>query len=67
MNVNVKKRANSQTAGMHLRLLLMARVGGWVMGMQTKITRTLGDVGVPSFWLDPTLTGACRGEGGLAI
>ena len=52
---------------MHLRLLLMARVGGWVMGMQTKITRTLGDVGVPSFWLDPTLTGACRGEGGLAI
>ena len=45
-------------------VLLMASVGGWVMGMSAKIIRMLGDVGVPSFWLDPTVTGACRGGGG---
>ena len=45
----------------------MARVGGWVTYMSAKIIRTLGDVGVPSFWIDPTVTSACRGEGGVAI
>ena len=34
------------------------------MGMSAKIIRTLGGVGVPSIWLDPTVTGTCRGGGG---
>ena len=50
--------------GVHHRVLLMAGVGGWVISMSAKIIRTLGDVGVPSFWLDPTVTGACPWGGG---
>ena len=55
---------NSEAAGVHWGVLPIARVGGWVMEVSAKIIRTLGDVGVPSFWLDPTVTSACRGEGG---
>ena len=58
---------NSEAAGVHWGVLSIARVGGRVIDMSAKIIRTLGDVGVPSFWLDPTVTGACRGEGGLSI
>ena len=43
----------------------MARVGGWATYMSAKIIRTVGDVGVPAFWLDPTIAGAGGGEGGL--
>ena len=45
----------------------MARAGGWVTYKSAKIIRTLGDVGVPSFWLDPTMPALARGEGGLPI
>ena len=45
----------------------MARVGGRVTYMSAKIIRTLGDVGVPSFWLDPTTPALAGGEGGLSI
>ena len=45
--------------------LKVARVGGWVTYMWAKIIRAVGDVGVPAFWLDPTMTAASRGEGGL--
>ena len=32
--------------------------------MSGKITPSVGDVAVPSFWLDPTMTAAWRGLGG---
>jgi hypothetical protein len=34
--------------------------------MWAKITWAVGDVGVTAFWLDPTMTAASRGEGGVA-
>ena len=43
----------------------MARVRGWVMYMWAKIIRAVGDVGVPAFWLDATMTSAGPGEGGV--
>ena len=46
-------------------ILCMARVGGWATYMSAKIIRAVGDVGVPVFWLDLTIAGARRGEGGV--
>ena len=51
---------------MHWVELQTARTGGWVTYMWGKNTRTLGDVTVPVCWLDPSVAGASRGEGGLA-
>ena len=39
-------------------VLQTATVGGWVTYMSEKITPSAGDVAVPSFWLDPTMTAA---------
>ena len=39
-------------------------VRGWVTYMSGKIAPSVGDVAVPSFWLDPTMTAAWRGLGG---
>ena len=47
--------------------LRMARVGGWVTYMSAKIIRSVGDVGVPPFWLVTMIVGFCGGEGVLAI
>ena len=46
--------------------LQTAMVGGWVTYMTGKIVPAVGDVGVPPFWLDPTVTGARPGRGASA-
>ena len=49
---------------MHWGVLSIARIGGCVMEVSANIIWTLNDVGVPSFWLDPTVTSASWGRGG---
>ena len=49
--------------GVHYRVLLVAGVGGWVIGMPAKIIRALGDVGVLSIWLDRIMISAGGGGG----
>ena len=50
-----------------MRVVSTAVVGGWVTYMWGKIVWAANDVGVPVFWLDPTVAGAGRGEGVLGI
>ena len=46
-------------------VLQTATVGGWVTYMSEKNIPSVGDVAVPSFWLDPTMAAAWRGAGGV--
>jgi hypothetical protein len=48
-------------------VLPTTKVGGCVTDMSGKIIRAVGDVGVPVFWLDPTLTSAGQGGGNAAL
>ena len=59
-------RSNSQVGFKQWVLPLTAVVGGLVTYMSAKITRSVGDVGVPSFWLGLVIPAPSVGEGGLS-
>ena len=59
-------RSNSQVGFKQWVLPLTAVVGGLVTYMSAKITRAVGDVGVPSFWLGLVVPAPSVGEGGLS-
>ena len=50
---------------MRSAVLIGVVVRGWVTYMSEKNAPSVGDVAVPSFWLDPTMTAAWRGAGGV--